>query len=44
MKPPQSETGWERGTIRRMLTRRDKMKLAINQLATARGEVAVFLT
>jgi hypothetical protein len=33
----------ERGTIRGMLARRDKMKIAIDKLVTAHGEVAVFL-
>jgi hypothetical protein len=33
----------ERGTIRAMLARRDKMKIAIDKLVAAHGEVAVFL-
>jgi hypothetical protein len=33
----------ERGTIRGMLARRDKMKIAIDKLVTTHGEVAVFL-
>ena len=33
----------ERGTIRGMLTRRDKMKMAIDKLVAINGEAAVFL-